>query len=453
MLESKLFRLKNKIKLNGVQILSLGFIVTIFIGAIILSLPISSASGEATNFLDTLFTSTSAVCVTGLVTVDTGTYWSTFGQVTIMILIELGGLGFMSFATLLAMIVGKKITLRERLVMQEAMNAFSIQGLVHMVRCVLIFTFSIQIIGAILLATQFIPMFGVETGIFYSIFHSISAFCNAGFDLMGNYSSLVPLNSNAMIILTISALIIIGGLGFAVWIEIYNYKKSGRKLSVHAKLVILITALLLGIGFVLMFIFEFNNPLTIGEMSFGDKLLNSWFTGLTPRTAGFNSVSTGDLTVAGQFLTVILMFIGGSPGSTAGGLKTATFGILMFTVISVIKGRENTEIFNRRFSKDLVYRAFVIFFLALGLIVGVTMVLAVAEPNIAFADLLFEATSAFGTAGLSTGITPSLGSVSKVVLMISMYFGRVGILTVMLAMLRGKKKQSYTLPEGKILIG
>lgn len=445
--------IRKKIKLNGVQILAIGFLVTILIGAIILSFPISSATGEATNFLDALFTSTSAVCVTGLVTLDTGIYWSVFGQTVIMILIEVGGLGFMSFATMLALLVGKRITLRERLVMQEAFNTFDLQGLVKMVKYIVCFTFSVQFFGALLLSTQFVPEYGIYKGIFYSIFHSISAFCNAGFDLFGNFSSLTRYSHDAVVIMVISALIIIGGLGFAVWIEIYNYKKGSNKLSIHSKLVILMTVLLLFGGFVLMFIFEYSNPATIGDMSIGDKLLNSWFASVTPRTAGFNSISTGDMTVAGQFLTVILMFIGGSPGSTAGGLKTATIGILLFTVISVIRGREDTELYKRRFSKELVYKAFVIFFLALILVISVTMILSFTEPHIAFEDLLYEATSAFATVGLSTGITPTLGSVSKVVLMITMYFGRVGIFTVMLAMLRGKKKQAYKYPEGKILIG
>lgn len=446
------FNIKKKLKLNGVQILALGFIIAIIVGAIILSLPISSASGEVTGFLDSLFTSTSAVCVTGLVTLDTGTYWSTFGQMIIMLLIELGGLGFMSFATLFALILGKKITLRERLVMQEALNTYNIQGLVKMVKYILAFTFSVQFFGALLLSTQFVPKFGLSKGIFYSVFHSISAFCNAGFDLFGNFSSLTGFSSDIVVVMVISALIIIGGLGFTVWIEIYNYKGS-KKISIHSKLVILMTILLLVGGMILMFIFEYNNSATIGGMDFGDKMLNSWFASVSPRTAGFNTVSTGDMTVAGQYLTVLLMFIGGSPGSTAGGLKTATIGIILFTVISVIKGREDTELFKRRFTKELVYKAFVIFFLAMMLVITVTMILSYTETGIPFADLLYEATSAFGTVGLSTGITPGLSSAGKVVLMITMYFGRVGILTVMLAMLRGKKKQGYKYPEGKILIG
>ena len=292
-------------RFTPVQILALGFAVVIVIGAILLMLPISSQSGQRTPFLDCLFTATSAVCVTGLVVVDTGTYWTYFGKTVIMLLIEIGGLGFMSFATLLALLVGKKITLKERLVMQEALNTFSIQGLVKMARYVLTFTFSIQGAGALLLSTQFIPKYGLAKGLYYGVFHSVSAFCNAGFDLFGNFSSLTSVYNNPVIILVIASLIIIGGIGFYVWYEIYHYK-GHRKLSTHSKLVLSATALLLSVGTVLMFIFESRNPGTIGNMTLGNKILSSFFAAVTPRTAGFNSISTSDMTMAGNFLTIIL---------------------------------------------------------------------------------------------------------------------------------------------------
>ncbi|MBS5938887.1 Trk family potassium uptake protein [Clostridium sartagoforme] len=441
---------KNKFKLNGVQILALGFLIAIFIGAILLSLPISSSSGESTNLLDSLFTSTSAVCVTGLVTLDTSSHWSTFGQTVIMTLIEIGGLGFMSFAVLISLILGKKITLRERLVMQEAMNTYSIQGLVKMVRYVLIFTVSVQFFGALLLSTQFIPEYGIGKGIFYSFFHSISSFCNAGFDLFG--TSLMGYSSNAVVILVISALIIIGGLGFTVLLEIYEFKGI-KKLSLHSKLVIITSLILIVGGTVLMFLFELNNKATFGNMNMQDKLLNSFFASVSPRTAGFNSVVTTDMTMASKFLTIILMIIGGSPGSTAGGLKTVTCGILFLTVLSVIRGREDTEVFGRRFTKEVVYKSFTIVFIALALVIGVTMVLSYTEVGASFIDLLYEATSALGTVGLTLGLTPKLSAIGKVLIMIMMYLGRVGPLTVMLALTRKKKKSGYRYPEGKILIG
>ncbi|GAA0069132.1 TrkH family potassium uptake protein [Clostridium sardiniense] len=441
-----------KLRLSGVQILALGFIIVILIGGILLSLPISSANGESTNFLDALFTSTSAVCVTGLVTLDTGTHWNEFGQIVIMLLIEVGGLGFMSFATFIAVLLGKKITLRDRLLMQEAMNTFNIQGLVRMVRYVLGFTFSVQFFGALLLSTQFIPQFGFLKGVYFSIFHSISAFCNAGFDLFGGFSSVTAYSSNAVVLLTISSLIIIGGLGFTVWLELYNYRGL-RKLSVHSKIVILITVVLLIGGTILMYLFEMNNPQTIGNMGFGDKILNSYFASASPRTAGFNSVSTDGMTNSGKFLTIILMFIGGSPGSTAGGLKTATFGIVILTVISVIRGREDTQVFGRRFSKELVYKSFALLIIGMALVIGVSMLLSITDPNESFINILYEATSAFGTVGLTTGVTQRLSTAGKIIIMITMYCGRVGPMTVALAFLRNKKKQTHKYPEGKILIG
>lgn len=442
---------KRNFKLRGVQILALGFIATIAIGAFLLSLPISSSSGESTGILDSLFTATSAVCVTGLVTVDTGTYWSVFGQSVIMILIEIGGLGFMSFATLLAIVLGKRITLRERLILQDAMNTFSIQGLVKMVRYIIIFTFSVQFFGALLLSTQFVPEYGAK-GIFYSIFHSISAFCNAGFDLFGDFRNLTIYYDNAIVLLVAAALIIIGGLGFAVWSELYNFK-SFKKLSVHSKTVILMTSILIVGGTILMFIFEYNNTYTIGQMSFGEKILNSFFAAVTPRTAGFNSISTTEMSTAGQFLTIILMFIGGSPGSTAGGIKTTTIGILIITVICVIRGRENTELFNRKFSKDLVYKAFTLFFIASALVIVVTMILSYTEKDVSFIALFYETVSALGTVGLTMGLTPELSSVGKILIMLMMYLGRVGTLTVLLSLTKKKVNTGIKYPEGKILIG
>ncbi|MGG7176236.1 TrkH family potassium uptake protein [Clostridium paraputrificum] len=441
-------------KLNGVQTLVIGFIMVIFIGAILLSLPISSVNGEPTRFLDSLFTSTSAVCVTGLVTVDTGTHWNYFGQTVIIILIEIGGLGFMSFTTFLAILLGKKITLRKRLVMQEAMNTFSIQGLVKMVKYVLGFTFSVQLFGALLISTQFIPEYGVLKGIFFSVFHSISAFCNAGFDIIGNFNSLTGYSSNTVIMLTITILIIIGGLGFTVWMEIYSYNYKGiKKISVHTKIVLLVTSVLVIGGTIFMFLLEYKNPETLASMGIKDKVMNSLFAAVTPRTAGFNSISTDGMTNAGKFLTIILMFIGGSPGSTAGGLKTATVGLVVLTVISVIKGREDTEAFGRRFSKELIYKAFALLIIAMGLVIVVTMVLSITEPNESFIDLLYEASSAFGTAGLTTGVTQRLSGVGKVIIMITMYCGRVGPLTVALAFANKRRKSGYKYPEGKILIG
>lgn len=446
------YKFKKKVKLTGVQILALGFFIVILIGGIILSLPISSASGEATNFIDAVFTSTTAVCVTGLVTVDTGTHWNTFGHIVIMLLIEIGGLGFMSFATLTMILLGKKVTLRDRLLLQDAMNTFNIQGLVKMVQYVIIFTITVQLLGALIFSTQFIPEFGVGKGIFYSIFHSVSAFCNAGIDLFGNFRSITIYNSNPVILLNIAALIIIGGLGFAVWIELYNFHNV-KRLTLHSKMAILMTVALVFGGAILMFIFESKNPKTLAGMGIGDKILNSFFASVTPRTAGFNSIATDGMTTAGQFLTVILMFIGGSPGSTAGGIKTTTFGILIVTVICVIRGKEDVQVFNRRFAKDLIYKAFTLFFVGATLVITVTMILSYTEPGQSFMTLLYETVSAFATVGLTLGFTPKLSEIGKILIMIMMYLGRVGPLTVVLALTRTKTNTGVKYPEGKILIG
>ena len=432
------WNLKKYIKLRGVQILALGFVVIILVGTILLTLPISTASGESTSFLDALFTATSAVCVTGLIVVDTGSYWNMFGQTIIMILIEIGGLGFMSFTTLIAIILGKKITLRERLILQDAMNTFNIQGLVKMVKYVLVFTVSVQFFGALLLSTQFIPEFGFGKGAFYSLFHSISAFCNAGFDVLGKGNSLISFNTNVVVIMVLSILIIIGGLGFTVWSELYTCK-SIRRVSIHSKMVLLITTGLVVGGTLLMFLFEHNNPQTISKMSFINKLTNSFFASVTPRTAGFNSISTSGMTTAGQFLTIILMFIGGSPGSTAGGIKTTTIGVLIVTVVSVIRG--------------LVYKAFTLLFIGFTLVVIVTMLLSYTEKGATFMSIFYETISAFGTAGLTLGLTPDLSNIGRILIIIMMYLGRVGPLTVVLSLTRKKEKSGVKYPEGKILIG
>lgn len=440
-----------KIKLSAVQILAIGFLSLIIIGGIILSLPIASASGRSTDILDSLFTSTSAVCVTGLVTLDTATHWNYFGKTVIIILIQIGGLGFMSFTTLFALILKKKITLRERLLMQEAMNTFGIQGLVRLMRYILIFTFSIEIIGATLYATQFIPQFGVLKGIYYSLFASISAFCNAGFDLMGNFSSITSYATNITILLNTAALIIIGGLGFSVWSELYNFKNY-KKLSVNTKVVLITTGILVIGGTILMFLFEHGNPKTIGDMSITNQITNSFFASVTTRTAGLNSIPLNDMTGASKFLTMILMFIGGSPGSTAGGIKTTTLAIIVLTLISIIKGREDTEVFGKRIARDTVQKAFLVFMLGIGIVLGVTLILTMTQKA-PLESLLFEAISAFGTVGLTLGVTPHLTAIGKIVIMLTMYLGRVGPMTVVLALTRKKKKRDYRYPEDKILIG
>lgn len=439
-------------RLHPVQILCIGFAALIFIGAILLTLPISSAKGTETSFVDAFFTSTSAVCVTGLVTLDTGTYWSYFGKTVIIILIQIGGLGFMSFATLLSLILGKKITLRERLVMRESMVSFRLQGIVRLAKYILIFTFTVEFIGAALLATQFIPRLGFLKGVYYSFWHSISAFCNAGFDIIGYGNSLTGYNQNLVILVTLSMLIVVGGLGFIVWWELFHYRDV-KRISTHSKVVLFVTAVLISLGALLIFVFEYNNPETLKNLPFVHKISNSFFSAITPRTAGFNSISTSGMTTAGIILTMILMFIGGSPGSTAGGVKTTTIGVMIMTIISVIKGKEDTEIFKRRIPKSTVYKALAVNIIAFMLLSIVVVILSVTEVRASFRDILYEATSALGTAGLTLGITSKLSRVGKVVLMITMYCGRVGLLTVVTALYAKKNVSGVKYPEDKIVVG
>ena len=443
-------------RFTSVQVIAIGFATIILIGALLLSLPIATIDGVRTPFIDCIFTSTSAVCVTGLVTVDTGTYWSYFGKTVIMIFIQIGGLGFMSFATLLALITGKRITLKERLLIRESISSTSLQGIVRLARYILTFTFSIELIGAMILSIQFIPEFGLGKGIYYSIFHAVSAFCNAGFDLMGGYNSVTAYSNNSLVILTLSALIIIGGLGFYVWDDIYSYKRN-RRLSLQTKIVITMSAVLIVFGFIMFFLFEYSNPETLKNMPIKEKLLSAFFASVSPRTAGFNSINLASMSMASVLLTIILMFIGGSPGSTAGGIKTSTAGVLLLTVISVIKGREDTEVFKKKISKETVYKAFAVVVIALTLVFTVTILLSITESGsgLPFEQYLFEATSAFGTVGLTMGLTQELTFIGKVIVAITMYAGRIGPLTLLVAMAirSDNKTNSIKYPEGKILVG
>lgn len=448
--------IKKKKYLSPFKILAIGFASVILTGGILLSLPISSASGQYTSLLDTIFTATSAVCVTGLVVLDTGVYWSLFGQWVILILIEIGGLGFMAMSTIFALLLGKRISLRERLVMQEAYNTFSLQGVISHVRYMLFFTLAVQGGAALILMTQFIPMFGAAKGVYFGIFHAISAFNNAGFDLLGNFTSVTVINDNKVVLMTLATLINIGGLGYLVWREIIGGIKSRKKLknfSLHAKVVMTISLTLVLFGSLVFLIFEWNNPATMQGMRFSDKVVNSYFSATTPRTAGFNSISNSEMSPAGKLLTMAYMFIGGSPGSTAGGVKTTTLGIVIFTLISVLKGREDVEVYHKKLSQSTVYRAVAVFLMGITIVVIGVMILSIAEVGATFEVILYEVLSAFGTVGLTQGITPSLTSISKVTLTIIMYMGRVGPLTVMLALAGKQSKANVKYPEGKLLIG
>nr|WP_330389574.1 TrkH family potassium uptake protein [Geosporobacter ferrireducens] len=443
-----------RLKLNPAQIMVLGFASVILIGSILLNLPIASRNGESIGFVNALFTATSAVCVTGLVVVDTGTYWTVFGQTVILFLIQIGGLGFMTLATLIFFILGKKITLRERLVMQEALNQFKISGIVRLTQYILVATFLIEGIGAILLSIRFIPIFGVSKGIAYSIFHSISAFCNAGFDLMGDFTSLTSFVNDPLVNVVVWILIVIGGLGFTVVVDCLQKKRFSR-FSLHTKMVLSISAALIGLGFIMILILEYSNPATMGNLPLRGKLLSGMFHGITPRTAGFNTLPTDQLTTASIFLTIVLMFIGGSSASTAGGVKTTTAGVVIWTIVSVIKGNDDTEIFQKRIPRDIINRSLAVIGIAMLLIVLMTMVLSITEKDFSFVEIFFEATSAFGTVGLSLGITPSLSLSGRILVSITMFAGRVGPLTLALAVARQQKKKKGLIkyPEEKVIVG
>ena len=349
-------------KLHPVQILALFFIVVIFLGAVLLSFPISSSLGESTNYLDALFTATSAASVTGLVVLDTGTYWSSFGKTVILILIQIGGLGIMSFTTFGALKFGKKISLSTSLLIKEALNFDGFQGLSLIMRYVVSFTIIVEFLGAVLLSFVFIPQYGFSEGLYISLFTSISSFCNAGFDIFGNYASLTSYFSNSYVLRICMILIIVGGIGFGVITEFITYRHT-KKISITTKIVLIVTGIVILLGAVLYFILEYNNPLTFQNMSFYDKILNSFFASVSPRTAGFNSIDLANMRSGSIFLTCILMLIGGSPGSTAGGIKTTTVGVIALSVYHYIRNQDKTIVLNKKIPSRIINKAFILTFL------------------------------------------------------------------------------------------
>lgn len=456
--------LRKKFNISPTQTVVLSFAIIILIGAILLNLPVASNNGHSVGFINALFTATSATCVTGLVVVDTGTHWTTFGKVVVISLIQIGGLGIMTFSTMLALLVRRKITLKERLLIQESFNQFELEGMVRLTKNIIIATFIIEMIGAAVFAAVFVPQFGWKTGIGYGIFHGISSFCNAGFDLMGKYtgpfSSFTSYVNNPIMNINTMLLIIIGGLGFSVWIDCFYAikQRNMNELSLHSKVVLAVTAGLILLGALFIFIMEINNPATIKNLPWSGKILASFFQSVSPRTAGYNTLDLTAITMPTQFIIVILMFIGGSSGSTAGGIKTNTAGILFFTVLSVIKGRDSTEMFGRRIPKYLVYRAFSVAMISFLLVVITTMVLSIAETPFnkpSFMTALFESTSAFGTVGLTMNYTPTLTPAGRIIIVLTMFAGRVGPLSLVLALARSAQKDTGNIkyPEDRILVG
>ncbi len=447
----------NKRRISTAQYIALGFMLIILTGAVILMFPFCSRNGETTDFLTTLFTATSATCVTGLVRVDTYEHWNMLGQLIIITLIQIGGMGFVTVGVWFATFMRKRIDLANRGRMQESVNALQINGIVELTKRIVKIVFACEGIGAVCLSFFFIPRLGFFKGLYYSIFHSISAFCNAGFDLMSGYSdtsetytSLTELSDNLWVNIVIVSLIVIGGIGFMVLGDIFKKKWNIKKYRLQTKMVIVTTFALIAGGAVLFFILEYNN-LEVG-MSLKEKILTSIFSSVTARTAGFNTVDTGSLTDASKYLTIILMFIGASPGSTAGGIKTTTLMIMVLYMFHSLRGHDETTVFGRRFSLETLNKALLVFIINISCgIVGTLVVSAL--NDFPLSDVMFECFSAIGTAGMSTGITRDLDVISQVVVILLMFLGRIGSMTFAMAFMESKSTNSISLPIEEVSVG
>lgn len=438
-----------KKRLSSSQIIILGFAGAILFGSILLTLPFSTRDGHGALFSDALFTATSAVCVTGLVVQDTATYWSTFGQAVIIALIQIGGMGVVTVAIAISSFSGKQISLKQRSTMQEAISAHKVGGIVRLTGFIIKMTIIFELLGAVIMAPTFCKEFGVLKGIWYAVFHSISAFCNAGFDLMGAktpYSSLTYFVDNPVINFVIMSLIIIGGIGFMTWDDIKVNKHHVRKYRMQSKVILITTVLLISLPALYFFLFEF------GDKPMGERIWSSLFQSVTPRTAGFNTADLTLISETGTAITIMLMLIGGSPGSTAGGMKTTTLAVLFSTAISVFRRREHTHFFGRRVNDDTIRNAatilmmYVILFLTGGFLISHI-------ESLPLLTCLYETASAIGTVGLTLGITPNLEIASQIILTVLMYIGRVGGLTLIFSALSGNQGNTARLPQEKITVG
>lgn len=442
-----------------VRMICVSFAAVIITGTLLLMLPISARNGVATPFSDALFTATSATCVTGLVVYDTFTHWSTFGHVVILGLIQCGGLGLVTFTTFFNILIGRKMGLRDLDLAKESVSNDSLADTRSMVTFIMASSMIIELVGALLLATRFVPIFGTK-GMFMALFTSISAFCNAGFDLMGMvepFSSLTAFTGDPVVTLVVPLLIILGGLGFVVYFDLIHYRKT-KHLTLHTRIVLFMTAALILLGTVMVFVFEFNNPRTMGHMPFLEQLGASFFQSVTCRTAGFNSIDLMGMRDATKLGMTILMFVGAAPASTGGGIKVTTLSVVVMTVISVIRGRDDTVIQGRRVQKRAVYKALAVSMIAmLAVAISVSIIYIAMEGsriNLSVIDVLFEEVSAFATVGLSVGVTGLASRGVRYVLIFSMFIGRVGPVSLALSMaMRSKNSRKEILPDGKILIG
>lgn len=442
---------KYKKKLSTVSLLSIGFFITIVIGTALLWLPF--ASTEHTRFIDALLTATSATCVTGLASVVTATHWTLFGQIVIIVLIQIGGLGFMTVITLFFMIFRKNIGLYNRTVLMQSAGSYNISSIPKLIKRIVIGTLIFETLGAAIIALNLWPTFGAKS-IYYGVFHSISAYCNAGFDVFGDVS-LVAFQSNPVILITIMMLIVIGGSGFIVWSDMIDSRFKFSRYQLHTKIVLIYNLILIFVPAILFFIFEFT---TIGvkanfvDLSLGDKILNSFFMAVTPRTAGFASVDMTQVTPSGQLLTAILMFIGGNSGSTAGGIKVTTLVVVVATLVANARSQEHIVLFKRRLSPKIVNQSISLFIAYIILILLATITISSYEP-FDLKNVLFEVMSAIGTVGLSLGVTAKAQIATKLILIFLMYIGRLGALTLFSVIMKDRNDSLIEKPEGKVLVG
>lgn len=438
------------------SILVFGFLALILIGTALLALPAAAKNGQSIGLFSSFFTATSAVCVTGLVAVDTGTAFSLFGQITLLVLIQVGGLGFMVFATMIMVMLGRKISLKGRMLIRESMNGASLSELSGLTGLYLLLALGIEAVGMGLLALRFVPLYGWKQGLWLSLFHAVSAFCNAGFDLFGNFSSLTAFAGDPLVLLTVSFLIISGGLGFSVILETLRNRQGYRGLSLHTRIVLTLTGALLAVGTVFFLLAEGTNGATMADQNIGEKILNAFFQSVTMRTAGFNSIDLLSMRDGSKLFSALLMIIGASPASTGGGIKTTTAAIMFLLLWNVVRGEREVNVAKRRLSEDTVRRALAVVTLFLTMLVAGTLTISLIENGrFSLADIGFEAASAMATVGVSSIGTPNLSSASRVVLLPMMFLGRVGPLTLALALAgrQSKVRPASKYPEERVMIG
>lgn len=436
----------------------LGFMAVILCGTILLMMPFSTSNGTWNDPIVALFTSTSAVCVTGLSVVDPGTYFSFWGQLLILLLVQIGGLGYMTTTTFLILLIGKRFDLRQKVAIQQALDRPGMSGSSQIIRSIIATTIIFEITGIFLLLPAFVPDHGWSYGMWLAIFHSINSFNNAGFSLFKD--NLIGYQTSLLVVFTVTGLIIFGGIGYQVILDMYLWLRDRLKrkttfmvFSLDFKVAVSTTLLLLIVGTVAFFLIEIRNPETFGKFRFSDQLLLAWFQSVTPRTAGFNTIDIGKMSDAGLFITIALMFIGASPGGTGGGIKTTTLRVLTSCTKAILQGKEEVWLYERRIAITLILKAIGVVFGSLATVLSATVLISLTDPKLEFIQILFEVVSAFGTVGLSTGITGSISTAAKIVIIVTMYIGRVGVLLSMSAILGDPRPSRVHYPEGNLLVG